>query len=196
MRAAVSGAVVVAALGAGALVVTRGDAAPPPPRLVLVAAGREVATGFVAGPGRVVTVAHVLGGGRLVRAGGAASVLRSDRRDDLAVLAAPRVRAAAPRRGAARAGEAVTVRVLRDGAARSLRATVRRTVTARLRPLSGPVQVRPALELAAGVEPGDSGAPVLDGDGRVVGMVFARANGAVRIAYALDARALGGVLRP
>jgi S1-C subfamily serine protease len=34
-------------------------------------------------------------------------------------------------------------------------------------------QVRPALELTAGVMPGDSGAPVVDGDGRVVGSVRA-----------------------
>jgi S1-C subfamily serine protease len=108
------------------------------------------------------------------------------------VLAAPGVAGAAPPRVAARAGEAVTVRVLRSGRARSLRATVRRAITARLRPPEGPVLVRPALELAARVEPGDSGAPVLDGDGRLVGVLFAQATGSAAVAYAVDAR----VLRP
>jgi len=53
---------------------------------------------------------------------------------------------------------------------------------------------RPALELAAGVSPGDSGAPVVAPDGHVVGIVFARGlRPRPAIAYAVDgavARAL------
>jgi S1-C subfamily serine protease len=42
------------------------------------------------------------------------------------------------------------------------------------------------------VEQGDSGAPVLDLNGRVVGMVFAQASDRDDRAYALDARAFAG----
>jgi S1-C subfamily serine protease len=161
------------------------------PQVLPVRVSGEVATAFGADGGRAVTVAHVLRRGRPVTvAGRRARVLRVDRRLDVAVLS---VRGAAPfaRAGAARAGERVSVRVLRAGAARSLHATVRRTITARI----GGAE-RPALELAAAVEPGDSGAPVLDGDGRVVGIVFARAAGDEALAYALDARELPRLLAP
>jgi S1-C subfamily serine protease len=86
------------------------------------------------------------------------------------------------------------VRVIRSGAATSLHARVRRTIIARVRGVDGRVRVRPGLELAATVTPGDSGAPVLDERGGVVGVVFARASGRDGVAYALDARALGAVL--
>jgi S1-C subfamily serine protease len=55
--------------------------------------------------------------------------------------------------------------------------------------------VRPALELAASVMPGDSGSPVVDGRGRVVGVVFAQASDREGLAYALDAGALRSILR-
>ena len=44
--------------------------------------------------------------------------------------------------------------------------------------------------------PGDSGAPVLDAAARVVGMMFAAGADRDARAYALDARALGPMLRP
>ena len=54
---------------------------------------------------------------------------------------------------------------------------------------------RPALELdAAGIRAGDSGAPVLDGDGRVVGVLFARSAGRGRTAWAVDAAAVRALL--
>lgn len=168
------------------------DAAPPP---VLPVRVGEHATAFAIGGGRVVTVAHVLQAGRPVYvADRRARVLDVDRRLDVAVLAVGRIAARAPGAGSARPGDHVAVRVLRDGAPRSLRATVRRLITARVRPLRGRAQVRPALELTASVMPGDSGSPVVDGRGRVVGVVFARASDRDALAYALDARALGSIL--
>jgi S1-C subfamily serine protease len=150
------------------------------------------ATAFALGRDRLVTVAHVLDGGRRVSAGGRRGrVLRVDRRLDVAVLDVRGVRAPPARTAAARPGERVTLRVLRSGEARSLPARVRRTITARVLGSGGPVRIRPALELAADVMPGDSGAPVLDGRRRVVGMVFAQASDRDGVAYALDARALG-----
>jgi S1-C subfamily serine protease len=73
------------------------------------------------------------------------------------------------------------VRVLRG----TLHGTVRRLIVAHI---GG--QTRPALELSAAIEPGDSGAPVLDGDGRVLGVVFAESSDREDLAYAVDARAL------
>jgi S1-C subfamily serine protease len=44
--------------------------------------------------------------------------------------------------------------------------------------------------------PGDSGAPVVDRDGRLIGVIFAQASDRDDLAYALDARALGALLTP
>jgi S1-C subfamily serine protease len=156
----------------------------------------EHATALALGAGRALTVAHVLRAGRPVFVGPRrARVIRIDRRLDIALLAVPGLRAPEPAGAAARAGQRVTVRVLRDGAIRALPATVRRTITAHLSG-NGPVRVRPALELTAAVQPGDSGAPILDDAGRVTGMVFAQATGREDLAYAVDARAVAALLGP
>ena len=157
----------------------------------------EVATGFAAGGGRVVTVQHVLAGARSVRVGARrARVLRALAHLDLASVAVPGLRAPALRTARVAAGDAVTVRVLRGGRVQGLRGRVRRTITARVR--SGPgaaPDVRPGLELAVAVSRGDSGAPVLDAQRRVVGVVFAQAADRDDVAYAVAASALSAVLR-
>jgi S1-C subfamily serine protease len=153
----------------------------------------EQATGVAAGGGRVVTVAHVLDGGSAVRvAGRPARVVRADRRLDLAVLAVPGLRGRALRLGSGTGpGE---VEVLRDGRSRALSAHVRRRVTATVNAPGGTV-IRPALELAAAVRPGDSGAPVTDPAGRVLGIVFARSDDGPPTAWAVDASAVRTLLR-
>jgi S1-C subfamily serine protease len=157
--------------------------------VLAVRVGDHGATAFPVADDRAVTVAHVLERGRPVYVGGRrARVLRVDRRLDVALLAVAGVRGAL-RRGTAAAGDRATVRVMRSDGAESVRAGVRRTISAQI---GG--QVRPALELAADVMPGDSGAPVVDRDGRVVGVVFAQASGGEALTYALDARALGPLL--
>jgi S1-C subfamily serine protease len=174
-----------------------GDRARPPtpvaaPPVIAVRAGGEVATAFMIRSRRALTVAHVVQPGRpVVVAGRRARVLSVDRRLDVAVLSVP-MPAHRPRVGAAHAGDRVTVRALGGPVA----ATVRRTITARLRGIGGHVRVRRALELATAVTPGDSGAPVVDGRGRVVGVVFAQASDRAALAYALDARTLRSVRAP
>jgi S1-C subfamily serine protease len=177
-----------AALAALALAGCGGGA----PAVLEVRVADHDATAFGVADGRAVTVAHVLRAGQPVLVGGRrARVLRVDRRLDIALLAVPGIRAAAVRRDTAKTGDHATVRVVRADGASSVRATVRRTITAHV---SG--QVRPALELAAEVMPGDSGAPVVDSAGAVVGIVFAQASGPEALAYALDARALDALLTP
>jgi S1-C subfamily serine protease len=128
------------------------------------------------GNGRAVTVAHVLSPGRPVFVGGRrARVVSADSRLDIAVLAVAGLRGVA-RFSSAQAGEHVTIRVV----GHSIPATVRRLITAHV---SG--TARPALELRADVQPGDSGAPVLDAQGRVIGVLFAEASDRAGLAYAV-----------
>jgi hypothetical protein len=154
----------------------------PEPRVVTVLVERasgvpERASGFVV-DGRVVTVAHPLGGGAVSVDGRAAHVARVSRDDDLAVL---QLRIEGKRVGGA------GVRVLRAGGA--VEAAVRRRITAHI---DG--RARPALELAADVAAGDSGAPVVDGRGHLLGVVFARSRTRPGTAYAVDADAVHALL--
>ena len=140
----------------------------------------EIATGVVVAPGRVLTVAHVLPGGRGVSVDGApATVLRERAGQDLALLAVPG--ATGPQARYATAGSDGLRVLLRDGARR---AVLRRRIVATLADAPGKPR-RAALELGVDVEPGDSGAPVVDGRGRVVGIVFARSTRRDGVAYAV-----------
>ena len=154
-----------------------------------------VGSGFVAGPGRVVTVAHLLKrGSRIaVRSPGEpprpARPLRIDRRTDLALLAVPGLRGRSLRTDGA--GEEARVLLLRDGRIVTKAARVRRHIRAHVRTAAGArPHTRPALELAARIAAGDSGAPVLSRGGEVAGVLFARSRDHARIAYAVDASAV------
>lgn len=209
-----SALVVVAALGGiGAAATLGSDGSKtrnPSTRAVLVALGTqersgEVATGFAAGPGRVVTVAHLFeaADGAPVRVrdrGGwlAARVLRRDRRADLALLEVPRLRARRVRLGSADDGGARLLLRPRNGARSGpgeRPAEIRRAIVAHMRTPGGAASGRrPALELAARVSVGDSGAAVVAHAGEVVGVVFARSQRRAGTAYAVDARALRAML--
>jgi S1-C subfamily serine protease len=148
-------------------------APPRGPELVTVRVGHEQATGFVAGDGLVMTVAHVLRDTAPTVDGRPASVARVDRRLDLALLRVPGVRGEPARFGGAGdtrlpGGPAPIVRRIRasvDGGPR-----------------------RPAFVLRADVEVGDSGAPLVTATGRVAGMVFARSRTRPGVAYAVALR--------
>jgi S1-C subfamily serine protease len=196
---------------AGALIVAGcGDddrsAGAAAPAVVQVVAGerasREVATGVVVGDGRVLTVAHALDGARSVRVAvpgarlRAARVLARSARLDVAVLAVAGLRAPRVSVRSGRAGQAASLWVLRDGRPLALPATIRRAITARVHPAPGaPARIRPGLELSAAIAKGDSGAPLLDDDGHVLGLAFAAAATDDGVAYAVSAPAATALLR-
>ena len=156
--------------------------------------GADAATGFVAAPGRVVTVAHAVGDRVTVRGADgvarAATVLRRDAALDLAVLG---VRGLRPGGRPAPGPPRVVVR--RDGGQRAAPAVVRRRIDAHVRSGDGRlIARRPALELRADIRAGDSGAPLVQ-DGRIAGIVFARSRERDGVAYAVDASVLARLLR-
>jgi S1-C subfamily serine protease len=187
-------ALCVAGVAAAALVPAGGERDARAPRIVRVAVtspagAAELATGFAAGGDRVITVAHALDAGGALSVGGrAASVVRVDRRDDLALLAVRGLRAPAATTGS---GTGATRLLLRSG---PRPARVRRAITATVRIAPDPAVRRPALELAADIAHGDSGAPVLDDRGRVTGVVFAASTGRSHTAYAVDGAAVAALL--
>jgi S1-C subfamily serine protease len=182
--------------GAVALVLSPfrgGEAAPP--RLLRVTSGSEIATGFAAGGNRIVTVAHVIDGGRVAVSGHRARVLRVDRRRDLALLSVQGLVARDLDTQAAGSGASVRVIRLRNGRPSSLSVHVRRAIVAHVRvPGTARAVGRPALELAARVAPGDSGAPVVSNSGALAGVVFAASSARVETAYAVDASAVKRLL--
>jgi S1-C subfamily serine protease len=154
----------------------------------------ELATGVATGDGRVLTVAHALAGGHAVRvAGRPARVLRRDPRLDLALLDVPGLRAPPLRLGGDDRG--VRLVVLRGGRPQRIAGSIRRRVRVLWHDQPGdPPQPRPGLELAAAIDPGDSGAPVLDGRGRLLGVLYARSDEPAGTAWAVDASAVRSVL--
>jgi S1-C subfamily serine protease len=177
-----------------------GNRRDPGPAVMQVAAGGEVATAFALGPGELVTVAHVLGrrapGATVRLQGGRRATIRAvDERDDLALLAVPGLRAPRAALDPAARGKA-GVLVVRRSRVRTVPATIRRAITATIRTPDGRRVVRrPALELRADVEPGDSGAPVVTPDGRIAGVVFAQSDAREHVAYAVRVSAFGARLR-
>jgi S1-C subfamily serine protease len=191
----VAGAVLAVGCAGGGSAASR-DA---PPRVVRVSVAvdglvPQVATGVATGDGCVVTVAHALTGGRTVAvAGRRARVVRVDRRLDLALLSVPGLRAPAVRLG----GDArrVGIPVFRDHRRRTLQAGIRRRVLVHWRDQPGDrPQPRPGIEVAARIDPGDSGAPVVDRRGRVLGVLYARSSDAAGTAWAVDASAVRRLL--
>jgi S1-C subfamily serine protease len=161
---------------------------------VRVTAGSQIATGFAVGRDRVVTVAHVVDGAVKVD-GVAARPLRVDRRSDLALLAVPGIAGRSSDVAAVGAADEVRIVRLRGGRPSPLSVRVGRAIVAHVRAAGAERAVsRPALELAAAVRAGDSGAPVVSGSGDLAGVVFAGSNGREDTAYAVDASALTRLL--
>jgi hypothetical protein len=196
----------VALAGVAVLAAGCGDHQPKPttPTILTVTVPNgtragDVATAFSVSPGRAVTVAHVVGRHRtvLVAALGQparrARVVRTDARLDLAVLAVPDVRTPVFATERLESGMYGFVQVVRGSERVTLHMQMLRRITAGVRDApAAAAQVRPALELRTIVGRDDAGAPVLDLNGRVIGMLFAQAPDRDDRAYALDAKAFGG----
>lgn len=168
-----------------------------------VACRRQIdGSGFVVAPETVVTNAHVVAGEpetTVVRSDGSTvsgRVVVYDTDRDLAVLRVPGLDRPALPLGESVAGTVGGVfgypgggplRVAPFEIARELRATGRDIYNeART--------TRQVLELAAGLAPGDSGAALVDAEGRVVGVAFAIAPDRANVAFALTVAELREVL--
>jgi S1-C subfamily serine protease len=161
----------LAALAAAALLAPIVVTAPSGgPELVTVRVAHDRARGFVVNDGLVMTVAHVLGDAPVTVEGRPATVARLDRDLDLALLRVPGVRGDPARVGG---GGDTTLLGRPAPVIRHIRASVD----------GGPR--RPALEIRADVEIGDSGAPLVTPSGRVAGVVFARSRTRPGVAYAI-----------
>ncbi|MDF2491956.1 MAG: colicin production protein [Microbacterium sp.] len=159
-------------------------------------------TGFVVAPDRVVTNAHVVAGvdapvvelpGRAAREG---RVVYFDATADLAVIAVDDLEGAplaladnlAP-------GDAGVVQGYPYGGPFTMGSASVQTVGTVLVPdIQGDgAYPRETYALAATVRPGNSGGPVLDAQGQVVGVVFARADDGSEVGYAMTTSPLAPV---
>lgn len=158
---------------------------------VLSPAGLE-GTAFAYGsPNELVTNAHVVGSarsvelttptGRHVRA----EVIALDPGHDLALLRSPlTLQPLSPRVGRVHIGEAVIV----IGSPLGLQGSVATGV------VSGLNRPSPAsIQIDVPVNPGNSGGPLLDGRGRVIGITTATASDGQGIAFAIPASQVGGL---
>jgi S1-C subfamily serine protease len=150
-------------------------------------------TGWVLSPGRVVTNAHVVAGASEVRVEGGGDLLRGrvvvfDPERDLAVIDVPGLKLPALAIGSEleRGASAAVPGFPLDGPYRVVSARVRSVLEARGRDIYGDQQVvREIYSLATTVQPGNSGGPVLDTKGRVVGVIFAKSLEDAGTGYAL-----------
>jgi S1-C subfamily serine protease len=162
-------------------------------------------SGWVAAPGRVVTNAHVVAGldqvvvrVRGVGTGHPARVVLFDPRRDLAVLDVPGLDAEPLRRGEAltTGASAVVAGFPLNGPYNLQAARVRQTIEARGADIYGQGgTVREVYSLRARIRQGNSGGPLLDPQGRVVGVVFAKSIDDQETGYALTLAEAEPVLR-
>ena len=142
-------------------------------------------SGFrISGQGHVLTNAHVVRGCTEVRIppGGAVEVMAREVSSDLALLRAPTgtSRAAARFRQGRGIRPAASVVVV-GYPLRGLLASEANVSTGAVSALAGPGDDRRLIQITAPVQPGNSGGPVLDAAGNVVGVVVAKLD-AIKIA--------------
>jgi S1-C subfamily serine protease len=171
------------------------------------ACGRgQEGSGAVVAPQRVVTNAHVVAGvvAPTVQVGGegpglAARVVLFDPQRDVAVLAVPGLSAPAlplASRNLGRGDGAVVAGFPRNGPFAVGGARVRDVLTAVGEDIYGkPGVEREVYSLYANVQQGNSGGPLLDTSGTVVGLVFAKSLDDASTGYALTVKEIGSDVR-
>ncbi|HEY8719458.1 MarP family serine protease [Pengzhenrongella sp.] len=151
-------------------------------------------SGFVVAPGVVVTNAHVVAGvGKLTVTDGAgrhaATVVHFDPDEDLAVLTSPAVQAPALRTDSSVLPPGATGAVLGYPGGGPLRESgsvvLRRTIAVGQNIYGKGTVNRSVYTVAANIEPGSSGGPLLTSEGTVAGVVFAKSVTQDDVGYAL-----------
>jgi S1-C subfamily serine protease len=152
-------------------------------------------SGVIVAPQRVVTNAHVVAGvvAPRVQVGGTgklypATVVSFDPRRDLAVLAVPALRTKPLKLGTdlRRGDPAVVAGFPNDGPFEAVAARVRSVIRPSGEDIYGrPGTVREIYSLFVNVQQGNSGGPVLNSAGQVVGIVFAKSLDDESTGYAL-----------
>jgi S1-C subfamily serine protease len=159
-------------------------------------------SGFVAGPDLIVTNAHVVAGEEdtiVHRSDGSeveATIVAFDPARDLAVLRAPGLgRNALARADIGEGGQGAVFGHPGGGPLRAAPFAVGQEVSATGTDIYDEARTeRQVLVLASNLQPGDSGAALIDPQGRVVGVAFAIAPDRPGVAYALDLSELEAVL--
>jgi S1-C subfamily serine protease len=160
-------------------------------------------TGFVAAPDLIVTNAHVVAGESRTRVDAPngrfdATVVAFDPNRDLAVLAVPGLDLPPLERGEGHVDDRGSLFGHPGGGPlRESPMRIAEQITARGSNIqrTAPTE-RDVFVLAAVTQPGDSGGPVVEADGRVVGVVFAFDLSRSTTAYALTTNELAAVLDP
>lgn len=150
-------------------------------------------TGWVLSPGRIVTNAHVVAGAERIQVQGSTDTARGrvvifDADRDLAVISVEEFSAPSlPLGGDLPRGAAAAVPGYPlDGPYVVVGARVRQTLDARGLDIYGKDQVvREIYSLYTRVQPGNSGGPLIDENGKVVGVVFAKSLEDANTGYAL-----------
>ncbi|MGL3806976.1 MarP family serine protease [Paeniglutamicibacter sp. R2-26] len=151
-------------------------------------------SGFAVAQDRVMTNAHVVAGitePSVTTMDGqvhAAKVVHFDSVADIAVLAVPGLGVAPLERGEdlGRGATAAFLGFPGGGSFKAMGAVVESLSTISIQNIYGaePTPMR-IYQLAGDIEQGNSGGPLLDPKGRVVGMIFAKAKGSSKVGYAL-----------
>ncbi len=158
--------------------------------------GVATGTGFAIPGGRIVTNQHVVDGAELVavRLDGRrvrARVLGSDASTDLAILRLPRERQAGlptlplGRSAGVRPGDTAVAIGNPFGLTRTVTAGVVSAVGRRITAPDGS-RIRDAIQTDAAVNPGNSGGPLLDGEGRVIGVIAQSRGDGLSFAVPID----------
>ena len=165
--------------------------------------GLVTGSGFPVGTGYVVTNAHVVSGTSkhsIQTPGGAqmsGTVVFFDPERDVAVLYVPDFKAAPlPFGPASRGTKGAVIGYPGGGAEKTLPAVVDGRITAEGRDIyNSNLVTRQIFVIEAGVRPGNSGGPLVDLEGHVLGLVFATSAGVPKQAYALTGDEIDGDIR-